>query len=154
MFNKESFGLDVVKEIENHSTWTEQEIDDSYNDLLARLHEQGASKRIIRDITGILSNNDISYKDCLLDVIDYLNNPPYSYFYKIKDTEDDEYSDYLATDSECKMLIENAVNYYYDYPDDDGVGGTNVFDYIEYFLRTHDINFKWIRFDDMNIIEF
>lgn len=70
----------------------------------------------------------------------------YNYFYKIKDTEDDKYSEYLATDRECKTFIENGIDYHYDYPDRYDKGG-NVFECIEWYLDKQGIKYAWLNFD-------
>ena len=77
------------------------------------------------------------------------------YIYKIRDCEDDDkYSQYIKTNKECRQTIQNAVEYWYDHPDDEYINADNVFDCIEQFLISKNIDFKWFRFDETNTIDF
>jgi hypothetical protein len=77
-----------------------------------------------------------------------------SFIYKIKDTDDDTYSEYIQTDKEAKAIIENAVENWISYPDDEYINANNVYECIEKFLTIHEIQFEWIYFNDANIIEY
>ena len=67
------------------------------------------------------------------------------YFYKIKDSEDDEYSEYIWTDRKCSTLIKKAVRKYQSEGDD------CVMEYIKQALDKHNIKFSII---DYNEIEY
>lgn len=66
------------------------------------------------------------------------------YFYKIKDTGDDEYSIYIWTDKKCKTLLKKAVGKYYKEECDNC-----VMEYIEQELNKYNIKFSIIDFDEI-----
>ena len=74
------------------------------------------------------------------------------YFYKIRDVEDEEkYSQFLTTDKKCKELIECAIADWYG-GDDNGnrVEADNVFECIEQRLTNNGIQWKWIKFTNID----
>lgn len=77
------------------------------------------------------------------------------YIYKIRDYEDDDkYGQFIKTNKECRQIIQNAIEHWYDAPDDGHINADNVFDCIEVFLNENNIDFKWFRFDETNTIDF
>ena len=62
------------------------------------------------------------------------------YFYKIKDIEDDKYSIYIWTDTECYNLITQAVE---QCKADDEYDETLIF-YIDKILKDHNIRYSII----------
>ena len=73
-------------------------------------------------------------------------------YYKIRDFDDDDkYSQYLVTSRECKKIIEMAIADFYG-GDDDGnrIDADNVFDTIEQYLDVRDIEWKWIKFTNID----
>ncbi len=72
--------------------------------------------------------------------------------YKIHDTDLEEYSQYIVTSKPCKELIKEAILVWQDdvYCED----WDNIFDCIETFLSHAHIDYKWVKFDDNNTINF
>lgn len=71
------------------------------------------------------------------------------FYYKIRDIEDDRYSCYLATSRQCKDVIEKAIEDWYD-EDIEIANVDNVFDTIEQYLDMRDIEWKWIKFTNID----
>lgn len=69
------------------------------------------------------------------------------YFYKIKDIEDDKYSIYIWTDTECYDLIEQAVE---QCKADDEYDETLMF-YVDRMLKENKIKYSII---DWEVIDF
>lgn len=68
-----------------------------------------------------------------------------NFYYKIKDIEDDEYSEYIWTDKKCGTIIKKAIAKYHN------EGNDCVIEYIKQELDNH--NIKWAIID-WNEIEY
>lgn len=77
-----------------------------------------------------------------------------NYIYKIKDTDDDFYSQIIQTNKEAKNIIEDAVDIWVENGEDNNLNADNVFACIETLLKINNINYEWIYFNDDNIIEY
>lgn len=77
-----------------------------------------------------------------------------NYIYKIKDTDDDFYSQIIQTNKDAKNIIEDAVEIWVENGEDNNLNADNVFTCIEALLKINNINYKWIYFNDDNIIEY